>query len=117
MDAAAALSQLLKATPFSVAFLRARLASGRQPHAGFALAFRSVTAARGPFFWRHRGCLPSNRRRKSMATIANLNVKPDGSLAGTLAPLTVPAQIPIFPKARTAKDTQPVHHTHPRPHT
>src|SRR3546814_15965563 len=97
MDAAAALSQLLKATPFSVAFLRARLASGRQPHAGFALAFRSVTAARGPFFWRHRGCPPSNRRRKSKPTIANLHVKAAGSFEGTLATFNAHAVIRTFP--------------------
>jgi len=42
-----------------------------------------------------------------MATIANLNVKPDGSFEGTLATLNVTAQIAIVPNGRKAKDSEP----------
>jgi len=39
-----------------------------------------------------------------MPTIANLNVKADGSFEGTLATLNVTAQIAIVPNGRKAKD-------------
>ena len=42
-----------------------------------------------------------------MATIANLTVKSDGSLEGTLATLNVTAPIAIIPNARKAKDSEP----------
>jgi uncharacterized protein (DUF736 family) len=42
-----------------------------------------------------------------MATIANLNVKNDGSLEGTLATLNVTAPIAIVPNARKAKESEP----------
>src|SRR3546814_6534754 len=42
-----------------------------------------------------------------MATIANLTVKNDGSLEGTLATLTVSAPIAIIPNARKAKESEP----------
>src|SRR3546814_15654380 len=60
------------------------------------------------------GCLPSNQRRKSMSTNANLNDKPDGSLEGTLATLNVTAQIAIVPNGRKAKDSEPVINTNRR---
>ena len=40
-----------------------------------------------------------------MATIANLTLKSDGSLEGTLATLTVSAQIAVVKNARKAKDS------------
>src|SRR3546814_20736466 len=43
------------------AFLRPRPAWRRQPHAGFALAFRPVPAARGSLDWPHRGCTPATK--------------------------------------------------------
>ena len=49
-----------------------------------------------------------------MATLANLNVKPDGSLEGTLATLNVTAQIAIVPNGRKAKDSEPVINTNRR---
>ncbi len=42
-----------------------------------------------------------------MATIANLTQKADGSLEGTLATLTVTAQISIVPNGRKAKENEP----------
>ena len=42
-----------------------------------------------------------------MATIANLNVKNDGSLEGTLATLNVTAPIAIIPNARKVKESEP----------
>lgn len=42
-----------------------------------------------------------------MTTIANLTVKQDGTLEGTLATLSVTAQISIIPNARKAKDNEP----------
>ncbi|MCF8707928.1 DUF736 family protein [Rhizorhapis sp. SPR117] len=42
-----------------------------------------------------------------MATIANLNVKTDGSLEGTLATLNVTAPIAIVPNARKMKESEP----------
>ena len=42
-----------------------------------------------------------------MATIANLTVKTDGSLEGTLATLNVTAPIAIIPNARKAKESEP----------
>ena len=42
-----------------------------------------------------------------MPTIANLNVKADGSFEGTLATLNVTAQIAIVPNGRKAKDNEP----------
>jgi len=42
-----------------------------------------------------------------MATIANLNVKTDGSLEGTLATLNVTAPIAIVPNARKTKESEP----------
>jgi len=42
-----------------------------------------------------------------MATIANLSVKNDGSLEGTLATLNVTAPIAIIPNARKAKESEP----------
>lgn len=42
-----------------------------------------------------------------MPTIANLNVKADGSFEGTLATLTVTAPIAIVPNGRKAKDSEP----------
>lgn len=42
-----------------------------------------------------------------MATIANLTVKNDGSLEGTLATLNVTAPIAIIPNTRKAKDSEP----------
>ena len=42
-----------------------------------------------------------------MATIANLTQKADGSLDGTLATLTVTAQISIIPNARKVKENEP----------
>ena len=50
-----------------------------------------------------------------MATIANLNVKPDGSLEGTLATLNVTAQIAIVPNGRKAKDSEPDYLDQQRP--
>lgn len=42
-----------------------------------------------------------------MATIANLTVKNDGSLEGTLATLSVTAPISIVPNTRKAKESEP----------
>jgi uncharacterized protein (DUF736 family) len=42
-----------------------------------------------------------------MATIANLTVKSDESLEGTLATLTVTAPISIIPNARKSKEAEP----------
>lgn len=42
-----------------------------------------------------------------MPTIANLNVKADGSFEGTLATLNVTALIAIVPNGRKAKDSEP----------
>ena len=42
-----------------------------------------------------------------MATIANLTVKSDGSLEGTLATLNVTAPIAIIPNSRKMKDSEP----------
>ena len=42
-----------------------------------------------------------------MPTIANLNVKSDGSFEGTLATLNVTAQIAIVPNGRKTKDNEP----------
>lgn len=42
-----------------------------------------------------------------MPTIANLTVKADGSLEGTLATLNVTAQIAMVPNGRKAKDSEP----------
>jgi uncharacterized protein (DUF736 family) len=42
-----------------------------------------------------------------MPTIANLNVKADGSFEGTLATLNVTAPITIVPNGRKAKDSEP----------
>lgn len=42
-----------------------------------------------------------------MATIANLTVKPDGSMDGTLATLNVTAPISIVPNARKTKENEP----------
>jgi uncharacterized protein (DUF736 family) len=42
-----------------------------------------------------------------MGTIANLTVKTDGSLEGTLATLNVTAPIAIIPNARKAKESEP----------
>src|SRR3546814_13524377 len=49
-----------------------------------------------------------------MPTIANLNVKADGSFEGTLATLNVTAQIAIVPNGRKAKDSEPVINTNRR---
>lgn len=46
-----------------------------------------------------------------MPTIANLNVKSDGSFEGTLATLNVTAQIAIVPNGRKTKDNEPVINT------
>src|SRR3546814_18482128 len=46
-----------------------------------------------------------------MPTIANLNVKADGSFEGTLATLIVTAQIAIVPNGRKAKDNEPIINT------
>lgn len=46
-----------------------------------------------------------------MPTIANLNVKADGSFEGTLATLNVTAPIAIVPNGRKAKDNEPVINT------
>src|SRR3546814_15101677 len=46
-----------------------------------------------------------------MPTIANLNVKADGSFEGTLATLNVTAQIAIVPNGRKAKDNEPIINT------
>ena len=42
-----------------------------------------------------------------MPTIANLNVKPDGSFEGTLATLNVTAPIAIVPNGRKTKENEP----------
>lgn len=42
-----------------------------------------------------------------MATIANLTAKDDGSFEGTLATLSVTAQIAIVPNGRKAKESEP----------
>jgi uncharacterized protein (DUF736 family) len=42
-----------------------------------------------------------------MPTIANLNVKADGSFEGTLATLNVSAPIAIVPNRRKTKDNEP----------
>jgi uncharacterized protein (DUF736 family) len=42
-----------------------------------------------------------------MATIANLTVKEDGALEGTLATLTVSAPISMIPNNRKSKDSEP----------
>ncbi len=42
-----------------------------------------------------------------MTTIANLTVKPDDSLEGMLATLTVSAPIAIIPNSRKMKDAEP----------
>ena len=42
-----------------------------------------------------------------MPTIANLNVKADGSFEGTLATLNVTAPIAIVPNGRKTKDSEP----------
>lgn len=42
-----------------------------------------------------------------MATIANLTVKQDGTLEGTLATLNVTAPIAIIPNGRKSKDSEP----------
>mgnify|MGYP002777622774 CR=1 FL=1 len=42
-----------------------------------------------------------------MTTIANLTVKEDGSLEGTLATLNVSAQITLVPNTRKVKDSEP----------
>ena len=46
-----------------------------------------------------------------MPTIANLNVKADGSFEGTLATLNVTAPIAIVPNGRKTKDNEPVINT------
>src|SRR3546814_5256116 len=46
-----------------------------------------------------------------MPTIANHNVKADGSFEGTLATLNVTAQIAIVPNGRKAKDNEPIINT------
>lgn len=42
-----------------------------------------------------------------MATIANLTLKSDGTLEGTLATLNVTAPIALVPNGRKAKDNEP----------
>ncbi len=42
-----------------------------------------------------------------MATIATLTAKPDGTLEGVLATLTVQASITMIPNGRKAKDSEP----------
>ncbi len=42
-----------------------------------------------------------------MATIANLTLKSDGSMEGTLATLNVTASISLVPNARKAKESAP----------
>ena len=42
-----------------------------------------------------------------MATIANLTVKSDGTMEGTLATLTVQAPIAIIPNSRKSKESEP----------
>jgi uncharacterized protein (DUF736 family) len=42
-----------------------------------------------------------------MATIANLTVKSDGTMDGTLATLNVTAPISVIPNVRKAKDSEP----------
>lgn len=49
-----------------------------------------------------------------MATIANLTVKADDSLEGTLATLNVTAQIALIPNGRKAKDSEPIINTNRR---
>ena len=93
--------------PLLVAWVRGAVAYAVNPCAGFALRFAAVTAASDPF----GGAIGDGPRATEgeidMATIANLTVKSDGSMDGTLATLNVTAPISIVPNVRKTKENEP----------
>src|SRR3546814_16762731 len=84
------------------------------PARGFPSASAPVTSATGLFL----GAIGDRPRATEgafiMATIANLTVKNDGSLEGTLATLSVTAPISLVTNTRKAKESEPVTNTSPR---